>query len=1493
MADLKSDAAAAEMSDAELDAEDEAAAREAVESEENVRSFVLMRLAEVLRDDISPVACLCCDDGNSQQTRNRAACPCFATLHPFCDLFHTWLCHRLIDDGAGTCCLLPSQVITDPRNDSDAELEAAEEDHAALVQKAAEAKADAEAATANAPNDGCDATRFADSDDDEDGSENDPPAPNMEYQEDWMPSANASDNEEAPTDPLTSQLRAQASTASAVVYALEKNVGNIHAQREELHSQLMAPLCDLTTAGVPLAMEEILEWYSVLSILACSFPTQKELQAQRKKADLRAAAEAAAKVAEDDAKQAAQDAADAAARAAALATEAAQAAEEAKRSDQTPNGDGATDAAHKVIEAAEKAEKAATELAAIAAAEQAGLEDLASKAADVDGARAEAETGGGNGGKGGGGGEESEEDGDDTDDDEDEEEGEDSSEIIQNSLGLPPLLLRSTDVGQPLRPIYLGAATEKDAGQWFMGLQGLRESPAKSIEDLCARRWLTWQQSHCKYLLKSVRALRQCKRLKPARLLHEWLAVNDYCDWVQAHFTDLFTAEVLSEWYSRAGTWCQGCANLSMALLVGVDSWQMCRDFMNMRSREFRRDPKIASAETEDNTETLVEILRNPPRMPFAVYVEIDCWNWDMAKATKTGGASPVGTSPGSAAPATAAGLCRGADGELLGGGSTSTPLSPLSRASGNGSGGPPSPLFAPPPVYFGAAAVAESAAAVVQAARESAAAVVHAALLESPLSEAAKAAAAKAAAAATNGPMPPVTIPATITSSKPVEGLTVDIGDGKEEADGNGDGGGKKEHRLAARGGEDAEEQGEEEAEAEDVYVPLDVLHSGPINAKQPGDDSASGGEEDEPAPSPAPAPPPPPPPPPQPPADPNDEEALIAAVTRVRLDGAETVAACHSLLVDEFEGLTISQVKKANSKAVKRAGGFAPPASEAPAPSPAVAENHDAFDADREAYEEGQRVYGRENAAAELAESEKVTGMEKMPTSEPLVHGRRVTSRVNPLANSSLRPNGGHVFLIQIEAPPDEDEEEEGEEGEMKPRYPPGEIPLSCYTIYSSWSGRYTLQQWMDQRPELIQMSSSSLELWLAALRAMIKCKEWSPEAEELITFMFGAETSNGSESDEDEEEDDEEEEGKEKEKERDSETEGGLCDVADRFAAEASAANPTADGSCGALPDPSTLAAAPSTEPPAAADDTKLPIAPPRLPYLAAVELGLVPPIDHPDADVEGYRLGTFGLGAYSSDANAPSAKEKPSTEDLTEKLANGGILTADELKQLKRAAQLEQVRQAAASGELITSAAPGVAPVVVPPPSAAPTTPAPVTAAAAPAAQSDERISATSSTALPATKEGEDGEEEEDEEEGEETWVSPASGWAVENEDDVMWELHFWARGYDRNQLAYNAAVIEQLHKVARVDHESIVSRVAADIIPKLDRLQARTLHGAPFGHRCARNTYFGYAAKKPKGAKREGGEEDDEEEEDGEEEESEEEAPTGVSVPVVPPVVAVA
>jgi len=96
------------------------------------------------------------------------------------------------------------------------------------------------------------------------------------------------------------------------------------------------------------------------------------------------------------------------------------------------------------------------------------------------------------------------------------------------------------------------------------------------------------------------------------------------------------------------------------------------------------------------------------------------------------------------------------------------------------------------------------------------------------------------------------------------------------------------------------------------------------------------------------------------------------------------------------------------------------------------------------------------------------------------------------------------------------------------------------------------------------------------------------------------------------------------------------------------------------------------------------------------------------------------------------------------------------------------------------------------------------------------------------------------DDDDESVPDECWRSPADGWLVNKNDAVVWELHYWARSYDRTQLEYNAAVIEQLHKVAREDHEKICQRLAHSHLPSLDRLQARTLHGAPFGHRCRRH-----------------------------------------------------
>ena len=361
-----------------------------------------------------------------------------------------------------------------------------------------------------------------------------------------------------------------------------------------------------------------------------------------------------------------------------------------------------------------------------------------------------------------------------------------------------------------------------------------------------------------------------------------------------------------------------------------------------------------------------------------------------------------------------------------------------------------------------------------------------------------------------------------------------------------------------------------------------------------------------------------------------------------------------------------------------------------------------------------------------------------ERLPT------GHRVTSRIyEHLLADSFRSNGGHVFLIQIDLP-DGDETQDQAAAEAiaaitaataRGEPPPVEveIPLSCYTVYSSWSGRYTMQQFIDARPELTQMNASAIELWLGALTALTKCKEWSAHAEDLFSFLFGCELSGGGHG-------------------HDGVT-GVMNAVAGGKASAAEPAPATASTTTAPATAPTTQgqetvgeAADEPTESPTASTANVSCLNERRLPYLAALELGL-------DTDPVPLSPSAMALTASSEPGDA-------------------------------------EAEAVAVGGEVAPSAL-------------------------------------TASQHQNANAEYPE-------------YLSPADGWSVEYEEPILWELHYWAKEYDRTQLEYNACVIEQLHKMARESHEQIVGRVASDRLPKLDRLQARTLHGEPFGHRCARN-----------------------------------------------------
>lgn len=73
-------------------------------SEEEEASHMAMFVADLLRADISNLVCLQCGQEEAEGALPPPAAPCYATIHPFCDAFHRWLCRRLLSDGGAFSC---------------------------------------------------------------------------------------------------------------------------------------------------------------------------------------------------------------------------------------------------------------------------------------------------------------------------------------------------------------------------------------------------------------------------------------------------------------------------------------------------------------------------------------------------------------------------------------------------------------------------------------------------------------------------------------------------------------------------------------------------------------------------------------------------------------------------------------------------------------------------------------------------------------------------------------------------------------------------------------------------------------------------------------------------------------------------------------------------------------------------------------------------------------------------------------------------------------------------------------------------------------------------------------------------------------------------------------------------------------------------------------------------------------------------------------------
>lgn len=74
-----------------------------------------MHLANVLRDDIQQISCLTCEEVEPSFADHATTtlCPCSATLHPFCSIFHNWIRLRL----TGACSSSPASAISIPSDE--------------------------------------------------------------------------------------------------------------------------------------------------------------------------------------------------------------------------------------------------------------------------------------------------------------------------------------------------------------------------------------------------------------------------------------------------------------------------------------------------------------------------------------------------------------------------------------------------------------------------------------------------------------------------------------------------------------------------------------------------------------------------------------------------------------------------------------------------------------------------------------------------------------------------------------------------------------------------------------------------------------------------------------------------------------------------------------------------------------------------------------------------------------------------------------------------------------------------------------------------------------------------------------------------------------------------------------------------------------------------------------------------------------------------------